>query len=157
MDFLQLDREHIKRMADLSFSNSWEVRLFKGVWSDNCHVLCQLFMWLCPVGKGNFQHVCSWCTMRKYASQAEKSKLQQNLLLVEVRSGCFPIRSCQSQLKKVTLSGAKWQSHNWSYPRSITILRFSYSKLKAAFIFKSIYEKKKGKQNLKQQIALFKK
>lgn len=30
MDFLQLDREHIKRMADLSFSNSWEVRLFKG-------------------------------------------------------------------------------------------------------------------------------
>lgn len=29
MDFLQLNREHMKRMADLRFSNSWEVRLFK--------------------------------------------------------------------------------------------------------------------------------
>lgn len=29
MDFLQLSREYIKRMADLRFSDSWEVRLFK--------------------------------------------------------------------------------------------------------------------------------
>lgn len=29
MDFLQLNREHIKSTADLGFSNSWEVRLFK--------------------------------------------------------------------------------------------------------------------------------
>lgn len=29
MDFLQLNREYFKSMADLRFSSSWEVRLFK--------------------------------------------------------------------------------------------------------------------------------
>lgn len=100
--FLHLNTEHVRRMAD--FFKLLGSEIFLGVWSDNCHGWCQLFIWLCPVGKANFQHACSWCTTRKSASQAEKSKLYENLLLAEVRRGGFCVKSCQSQLQKVALS-----------------------------------------------------
>lgn len=91
--------------------------------------------------------------MRKYASQAEKSKLYKNLLLVEVRRGCLHIRSCQSQLKK-----SPYQQENDRVKTDPVPGLLQASDSHTQSLSQHLYIlKKRPTQNIKQQTALSKK